>query len=157
MGALIDRKAAAKALALSRKGLKGKAIGEELGVSTAEANNLAATGAAYASIDRAALTAPELALLRALADLERERLARGEVASVKSWAVSRRCRKSEGWCSSTANRRLFDSRWCEEKKRNICGLGMVHASRNGHIWMPPAGWALILAAEQSQMARSASL
>lgn len=142
-----DPKLAKKALKLLRSGLKGKAIGIELGVSTQEANVLASVGRAHEEIDSARLTPAEISLLKALAAIQRERLAKGETATPKSWMVSARCRKSDSWCAATANKRMFEERWSEKLRRNVRGLGFVHASPNGHIWMLPAGWALIHAME----------
>lgn len=150
-----DRALAAEALKLSRKGMKGKAIAEAMkrdGVGTREANHLAAIGRAWAAIDADALTPSELLLIRCLAAIEREDLISGDIASTKGKWVSRRARKADGWAAATVRKRLGSHRAGEDEYRRGSGLNFVTASRNGHIWLTQAGWALVHAIEATEKA-----
>lgn len=138
----VDRKRAMDALALCDAGLKGKAIGEKLGVDATTANALVGVGAQIRFIERARLTQPELLLILTLRDLTRELLDIGIIRSIESWRVAARVRKGKGWPSATANRRVFVDRWDSKARRTIQGLGFVHASRSGCMWLTEAGWAL---------------
>ncbi|RUU29716.1 hypothetical protein [Mesorhizobium sp. M6A.T.Ce.TU.016.01.1.1] len=135
----IDRALAAQAYHLSKKGLKGKAIGETLKVTTAEANTLAGYR----------LTESERLGLRLLAEEHRWRLDRGDISSPKSHHISARARKGAGWFNAMASKRLFTRRWSDKEKRDLHGLGFVDLAGNGHVWLTAAGWAFVLATEVS--------
>lgn len=151
----IDRKLAARAAKLAAAGMKGKAIGAELGVSTFDANQLAAVGSAYARLEKLPLTQPEILLLRMLAQEERELLAVGATRSPESKRVSWRASKSPSWAAATAQKRMFDARYDEKVGRTVRGLGFVNVAGNGYIRLTPAGWAVVAAMEAAE--RSASL
>ncbi|PZU87898.1 MAG: hypothetical protein DI527_18185 [Chelatococcus sp.] len=144
----LDPRLARKAERLGRDGLFGKALGEKLGVTTAEANSLLAAGRALAKIDAAALTDSEIQLIRILASLRRAAIARGETRSVETRAVSRLLGKAPGWCAATARKRLFVERYDRLKDRTERGLGFVHISGNGFVWLTAAGWALAHALDE---------
>lgn len=146
----IDRKLAARAYKLQCAGMKGKAIGQELGVSTFDANQLAAVGSAYARLDKMPLTPPEMLLLRTLAEVDRDLLADGQTRSTESKRVSRRAGKSSSWAAATARKRLFVERYDEKLRRDVRGLGLVHVAGNGYIWLTSVGWALVLAVEEAE-------
>lgn len=146
----IDRKLAARAYKLQCAGMKGKAMGLELGVPTSEANQLAAVGSAYARLDKMPLTPPEMLLLRTLAAEERSLLAEGQTRSAESKWVSRRARKSSSWAAATAQKRLFDEHYDEKLGRTVRGRGLVHVAGNGYIWLTPAGWSVVLAMEEAE-------
>lgn len=153
---VIDRKLAVRAAKLAAAGVKGKAIGQELGVSTADANQLAAVGHAYVRVESGALTQPEILLLRVLADEARDLLANGATRSPESKWVSRRARKSPSWAAATAQKRIFDKRYDEKLGRTVHGRGLVHVAGNGSIWLTLAGWAVVLTMEEAEEKTAAS-
>lgn len=140
----MDLALADKAYKLSKAGKSGPEIAKAIGVRYAsEANSFAAVGRARASAEAARLTEPELLLLRSLAEEHRYLIANGECRSPKSPDVSWRARKSGGWANATASKRLGSHRKGEDERYHGTGFRMVHASRNGHIWLESAGWALV--------------
>ncbi|WP_421925317.1 hypothetical protein [Neoaquamicrobium sediminum] len=153
----IDPKLAARAHKLSQQGLKGKAMGEVLGVSTTEANQLAAVGAALASLAKKPLTPSEILLLRMLAKEHRDLLAAGETRSPKSDQVSWLAGKSDSWCAATARKRIFVDRWDEKLRRTVHGRGLVDVSGNGYVHLTPAGWGVVFAMEEAAAAVAAPL
>lgn len=140
----IDRVLAGKARRLAKKGLKGKAISEKLGkgISTNDANLLAAAGAAFEAEEAAALTERELSVLVALASLQRERRSAGDLSSPKAKQIGWRLRLSDGQvrrATTRLNERSTDDPY------DAIRFGFLHHSTNGHIWMKPQGWAFVQA------------
>lgn len=141
-----------KALKLSKKITDIQALKKALGCTyAAEAHHLVNLGQKCASIDTHQLTASELLLLQCLAAVHRAELSRGNISSPKSKWVSARARKSYGWAAATAAKRLGTHRKGEDQRWRGTGLNMVYASRNGHMWMEPAGWAVIHALEAANI------
>lgn len=141
-------KLARKAWKLAHKDkLSNREIGERLKVSTEEAKRLALVGGALAANDGYRLTDAELLLIRSVAAAERALLAQRNNRTPKGWEVGLHAGKAPGWCAATARRRVFDRRFDQKTRRDITGLGFVHQSPNGHVWLTPAGWALVMAAE----------
>ena len=137
-----------KAHRLANAGKTGPEIAKAIGVRYAsEAHAHAAVGRARATAETARLTDPEMLLLRCLAAEHRALIAGGECRSPKSPNVSWRARKSAGWAAATAANRLGSHRKGEDDRLAGTGFRMVEASRNGHIWLKPAGWAFIHAIE----------
>ncbi|HEU4958998.1 MAG TPA: hypothetical protein VFT56_01205 [Sphingomonas sp.] len=144
----MDLVLADKAYELGRAGKTGPEIAKAIGVQHAsEAHAHAAVGRARASAERARLTDPEVLLLRCLAAEERALLARGQCRSPKSHAVSWRAGKSRGWANATASKRLGSHRKGEDDRLGGTGFRMVKVAGNGHIWLTPAGWAVVHAIE----------
>jgi hypothetical protein len=148
----IDHNLASKAYKLSQKGMKGKAIGFELDISTSAANTLATIGARLETMKKLPLTPSEMLLLHCLAKEHRRLLNHGDVRSPKSEDVSYLARKSSGWCAATVHNRLFEEQWNDKLGRNVRGLGFVHLAGNGYAWLTNAGWALVLAVEAAEEA-----
>lgn len=142
---------AARALKLSREGLKGKAIGEALKVSTDRANTLVNLGHVYDTQRQAALTSPEILLLRAVAACARRNASEGGTRSPTSREVAARARKSSGWPAATAGRRLTDRQeWdAHAKLFRPLGLGFVNLSGNGYLTLTSLGWTVVLAMESA--------
>lgn len=138
--------------ALARKAAKsslhGKELAQELGVTTAEAHQLAAVGRGLAVIDDAALTETERRLMRAIAAVTRKLLAGGTSRTPESREVAWHARKGAGWPAATARKRLFIERYDAVAGRNVRGLGFINLTGNGYIELTPAGWAVILWTER---------
>ena len=154
----IDRTLARRALALRREGLKGKAIGERLGLTTDQANHMAAVGARFEAIEERRLTDNELLLIKTIGRLAIDSANCGVTRSVESRDVEHRARKYQGWCAATCQRRVFVARWSEKEGRQITGMGLVDLAGNGYVWLTPAGWALahVLLSASAQTAGGAS-
>jgi len=131
--------------------MDGPTLAKALGVQYAkEAWNLAAIGRSYEAITDAALTPPERLLLTVLAIEHRHLLEhRNTTSSPKGVDVSWRARKGSGWAAATAAKRLGTHRKGEDEARRGTGLNFVQARRNGHMWLTPAGWAVVHAMEAS--------
>jgi hypothetical protein len=144
----MDMALADKAHKLARSGNSGPEIAKAIGVQYAtEAHAHAAIGRARANRELARLTEPELLLIRCLAAEHRRLEADGACSSPKAPNVAWRAKKASGWPSATAARRLGTHRKGDHPSGGGTGLRMVTASRNGHIWLTPAGWALVHALE----------
>ena len=154
----IDRTLARRALALQREGLKGKAIGQSLGLTTDQANRMAAVAARLEEIEACALTANELLLITTIGRLTIDHANSGVTRSTESGDVEHRARKYRGWCAATCQRRGFVERWSEKEGREIKGMGLVKLAGNGYVWLTSAGWALahVLLAAPAQAAGDAS-
>lgn len=155
----IDMKLAAKAAKLAATGLKGKAMSLVLGtkrapVTTEEANLLASVGYAAKREADCQLTERETSILLALAAIQRERLARGETGSPKGKHVAWRLRLSEGQVRRATLR--IRTRHDGEPFQAF-RLDLLEHSVNGHIWMLPAGWAVVHAVEAAKAAKSAAV
>lgn len=136
-------KLVARAEKLSRKGLKGKAIGQKLGMTTAEANRLltfARCDARLKSIDKIRLTDSECVLLLALAGLEKENLVYGHMRSVESKSVALTVGRSSGWTTATINRRIGG-------RRGNPRMGLVVIAGNGYLSLTDLGWLVVHAIE----------
>lgn len=140
---------AAKAHKLSSKGdLTGRELADKLGLKyAAEAHDLANIGRAAAARESHRLTDSEMLLLRCLAAEERALLDAGRVGSPTSPRVAQRARKASGWPAATAAKRLGTHRKGEDERSRGSGLNLVSIPGNGHLWLTPAGWALIHAIE----------
>lgn len=139
-----DKQVANKARRLAAQGLKGRAIADALkidGVGTNEANILASVGAAHEHEEVAALSADELALLRALAWLHRSLRDEGELASPKAKQVAWRLRWSVSKVRRLTHKRLMLDR------DHPHGFDLLTHSRNGHLWLKRNGWMLVRAIE----------
>lgn len=133
-----------------KEGMDGKTLAAALKVRYAsEAWNLSHVGRQIVEREKAALTAPEMLLLRCLAAEHRALTAAGAVRSPESKNVSWRARKGSGWAASTANKRLFVERYDLKASRSVRGLGFVNFSGNGYLSLTNAGWALVQAIEQA--------
>jgi hypothetical protein len=143
------RAQALKAYKASRKpGIDGQALAKAVGVRYAhEAWTLASLGSSWSRIDDAKLTEPERLLLVSLAAAHRLILDHGRASSPKGVFVSRIARKSSGWAANVAAKRLGSHRKDEDEARHGTGLNFVEARRNGHMWLTPAGWAVVHAME----------
>ncbi|MEY2882402.1 MAG: Sinorhizobium phage [Pseudomonadota bacterium] len=139
----IDPKLARKAAALAVRGLKGKAMGQVLKVSTDEANTLAAMGRALIRIDDAKLTALEKQLLVVLAGAEMGSIDRGSSCSISTKYISRLMRKGDGWATATIRRRLCTHRPGEDERRRGTGFGFAWYSGNGYCGLTASGWAFV--------------
>lgn len=139
----IDFALARKAVSLARKGITGKDLGAMLGVKTPEANTLAAIGRAEQERHSHRLTVAEIELLNALAAEHAALLRDGAISSPKSKDVAWRAGRSAGWAAATARKRIFDERYDDTVGMHINGMGFVHVAGNGHMWLTPAGWALM--------------
>lgn len=146
---MIDKELAIKAFRLGKKGLKPSEIGKKLGLSAVDAVLMDRMGSRIARVESSQLTKNELAVLRALAAIERQNINDGVTSSPKSKYVSWRCRKHDGWCRAVVAKRLFKDR-VEDKSTPSGwrdGLGLVNHSSNGHIYLTAAGWAMVHALE----------
>lgn len=145
----MDRALALKAAKLLRKAdITGPELAQKLGVKyAADAWHLAALGRSIESIDNNRLTDAERLLIVSLAAEHRDLHERGEIRSPKGKHASWRARKSDGWAASVVAKRLGTHRKGEDERWRGTGLNFVNASRNGHMSLTPAGWALVHAME----------
>lgn len=155
------RKLASRALKLSKDGLKGKAIGERLKLSsrigwtaTNEANRLVEIGAALQrkkEIEGVRFSAPEILLLKTVANISREMLARGRRGSPLTKMVGWRAGKSRGWPVSVANKRLRTRDILDPRDADFFGL--VWLSHNGYISLTNLGWMVVHVIEDAAPSR----
>ncbi|MBP2232545.1 hypothetical protein J2847_005874 [Azospirillum agricola] len=145
------RRLALQANKLCKEGLKGKAIGEKLKVTTDEANTLARIGRDLADIDEAALTASEVLLIRSIATVTLRLRAQDVIRTPKSWEVAAVAHKSESWVGATSRKRL---RLPCHHLVNQPGqpLGLVNFTTNGFVGLTPLGWAFVQAIEAAEAA-----
>jgi hypothetical protein len=146
---MTDKALALKAYkVLCKTGEDGPALAKAIGVTYAkDAWKLAQLGSSWSRIDDAKLTKPERLLLTSLAAAHRYALIDGSTASPKGVFVSRIARKSSGWAAYVVAKRLGSHRKDEDEARRGTGLNFVEARRNGHMWLTPAGWAVVHAME----------
>ena len=134
---------ALRAQKLSQEGLKGKAIGQKLGVTTAEANVLLVVARCQTrlkTIDKFRLTESERKLLLVLAMLEQDNLSKGFARSVESRSVAWMAKRNAGWPVATASRRIGGR---HEQPR----MGLVCVAGNGYLWLTELGWLVVHAIE----------
>lgn len=147
----MDMALADRAHRLSMQGMTGPEIAKEIGVRyAADAHTLASVGWERARLKDAALTEPEIRLLRALATAHRALLGAGAIRSPKTPYIARLAGRRRGWPAATAAKRLGTHRPGEVAHFTGTGLGLVRAAGNGHIWLTPAGWAFVLALEAAE-------
>jgi hypothetical protein len=144
----MDLTLADKAHKLAKVGKTGPEIAKAINVRYAsEAHTHAAVGAARAAREAARLSDAEVLLLRCLAADIRATEARGSTCSSKSPDVSHRARKHSGWANATASKRLGERRKGGNPRAGGTGLRLVGLTGNGHLWLTPAGWAMVHAIE----------
>lgn len=132
------RRACMKAYRLQRdEGLGGAAIGAALDVPTDEGNTLAAVGFRLDALAGRRLSQSEVLLLESLARAHMNLLNGGSVRSPKSKEVEWFANRAKGWCARTINKRL--------RPDAEGGFGLAEQSPNGHCWLTPSGWTLVLA------------
>lgn len=143
----IQKVLALRALKLMKKGMKGKAISLELknGISTDDANLLAAVGHSFEVEEHNTLTDREKSVLLALADIIRNDRVQGITASPKAKHVAWRLRISDAKLRTAAKRLSVPV--CS---RNYGHFGFLEHSINGHIWLKPSGWAMVHVLEAAQ-------
>lgn len=135
------RALALKALRLSRKGLKGKAIADALGLANAtEGNDLATHGYLIDRDERSALTDAELLLIRLLDAAEREKTRTGNGTRPRTKFLGGCHGKSRGWAQRTIARRLRTREYDEDEFASPA-LGFV-SQGGGYANLTPAGRAL---------------
>lgn len=150
MNAPLNRAMALKARKLAASGLKGKAIGEKLKVSTTEANNLAHLGHRIQAMEAAVFTPAEILLLRSIAKVQRRLISSHQVRSPESKEIAYAARRGAGWPTATGQKRL-GQKWNAELRRPE-GLNLIKVSGNGYITLTDAGWMVIHAIEAAEEA-----
>ena len=143
--ATLNPKLAAKAHRLQRAGIRGRELAQALGkgLTTYEANSLAAVGHDAARERASLFTENEIKVLVALLKLQRIRRARGEVSSPKAWML----RGLSGLSDGQIRRATVRLREPDHENRHRWGL--LQHSVNGHIWLKPAGIAIAAALIES--------
>lgn len=142
-----------RASALAVEGKSNKEIGQALDISTVRARHLINVARSRHStvgliqIDEAPadlnLTSPETALLIAILEIQISNWAANEVRSVESREVAWKARKSQGWVSSTARKRIATEIKGPEHKagaRYVQGMGLIGIRGNGYLSLTQTGW-----------------
>jgi hypothetical protein len=137
------RKLALRAMRLARKGEKGKAIAEKLGLANApEANALAETGRLIERDERGRLTDGERQCIELVDAVEQRHLAAGITRSAEASAIDHMAGRARGWCARTVERRLRRRTPDEEQRLESPALGFVWHTRNGYVGLTEAGRAI---------------
>lgn len=144
---------AAKALKLHRKGKSNPEVKKALGLEySTDAIRMIEVGRRQERINDCRLTERELTVIMSLAEVERKRLARGDVSAFNGKWLG-----GFGWKAGEALRlmrkRLGLARKGEERQlerghlHNCTGLGLILHWHGGGCHLTRAGWALVHALE----------
>lgn len=134
---------ARRAFALHRKGKTPVEIKLALGLRlSAEATRYVHCGRLAHGFDEPRLTADEIALLFAVANAERDAVARGDTCAPKLKYCSGGLFWPKSRSAYLAYRRLGSHRRGEDERRPGTGLGLLHPY-NGYVRLTRAGWALV--------------
>lgn len=143
-------------------GMTNRQVGKELDVPTETAQRMASASSRRASILQAslepcdvegyALTEPETMLLEALAIATFSLIDANEASMPESRVVGPIARRSQGWVSATARRRIgvriagpepkpkTDARRRPWVDTDVPGLGLVEIRGNGYLHLTEKGW-----------------
>lgn len=151
-----------RAAELKAGGMTNRQVGKELDTTTEMAQRMASVSSRRADILKAslapcdveayALTGPETMLLEALTKATFSLIVRHEIRMPESRDVGHIARRSQGWVSATARRRIGvriagpESRPKTDHRRrpwvdtDVPGLGLVDVRGNGYLDVTEKGW-----------------
>lgn len=141
-----------KALELREAGLSNREIGKELEVETPRAQKLAMIAwnrrrdmqASLEPFDASAieLTKPETALIEAILQATFRLWESGETRSPESRNVAFVAKRSQGWVTATARKRIAKMNNVKGSPIQQPGLDLVDVRGNGYVHLTNSGWAL---------------
>lgn len=145
----MDNRLAARAWKLQQQGVRGKAAGLDLKVTTDEANRLAAVGCRLAEVDAARLSPGEVPLIRSIATVTRRNLEGGITRLPRHDDVACVARKGTSWPAATARKRIDNGTGCRGANAESA-IGLVNMTGNGFFALTALGWMFVNAIESAE-------